>query len=245
MSAWVHVRESERAGVAVGIASLLAFLVLSGLGVWQLQRLSWKRDLIARVAARVAAAPVDAPGPGDWRRITRANDEYRRIHVGGVFDHGKETLVQAVTDLGPGYWVMTPLRTDRGFSVLINRGFVPDERASQVSREAGLVHGYSPVTGLLRISEPHGGFLRANRPGQGRWYSRDVADIARTRSLGPVATPNPGGWPRGGLTVVRFSNSHLIYALTWFAMAGMVVIWGVWAGLGPGHAVELRSRGAQ
>ena len=84
------------------------------------------------------------------------------------------------------------------------------------------------VVGLLRLSEPDGGFLRANDPAGDRWFSRDVAGIAKARGLsGPVApyfidadaTPNPGGWPRGGLTVVRFANSHLIYALTWFGLA--------------------------
>jgi surfeit locus 1 family protein len=30
------------------------------------------------------------------------------------------------------------------------------------------------------------------------------------------------GWPRAGLTVVRFRNDHLVYALTWFALAAMM-----------------------
>ncbi|MCA3579738.1 MAG: SURF1 family protein, partial [Bradyrhizobium sp.] len=86
------------------------------------------------------------------------------------------------------------------------------------------------VTGLLRMSEPKGGFLRSNDPAAGRWYSRDVAAIAATRGLSQVApyfidadaTPNPGGTPLGGLTIVRFPNNHLIYALTWFALAFML-----------------------
>ncbi|MGH1560282.1 SURF1 family protein [Caulobacter segnis] len=83
------------------------------------------------------------------------------------------------------------------------------------------------MIGLLRSSEPRGGFLRTNQPGQGRWYSRDVQAIAAAHHLintAPYfvdadAAPNPGGWPLGGLTVVRFPNSHLIYALTWFGLA--------------------------
>ena len=78
-----------------------------------------------------------------------------------------------------------------------------------------------------RATEPEGGFLRANDPAAGRWYSRDVAAIAKARRLGAVApffidadaAPNPGGYPVGGLTVVAFRNNHLIYALTWFALA--------------------------
>ena len=147
--------------------------------------------------------------------------------------------MKAVTDLGPGYWVLTPLVTDRGFTVLINRGFVPSERQKPADRAAGQVEGEASVVGLLRLTEPGGGFLRANDPVGDRWFSRDVAGIARARGLsGPVAPyfidadarPNPGGWPRGGLTVVRFANSHLIYALTWFGLAlmsaaGFVLFW--------------------
>ena len=94
------------------------------------------------------------------------------------------------------------------------------------------------LAGLLRLTEPKGGFLRDNDPAAGRWFSRDVAAIAQAKRLdGPVApyfidadaTPNPGGWPRGGLTVVRFANSHLVYALTWFGLAlmsaGGAVLW--------------------
>jgi surfeit locus 1 family protein len=206
----------------------LLFAGFSALGVWQVQRLAWKQELIRQVDARIHAAPVAAPAPD--QTITRQADQYRRVVVSGRFDHQHEALVKAVTDLGPGYWVMTPLVTDRGFTVLINRGFVPSERQKPTDRAAGQVEGETTVVGLLRLTEPGGGFLRANDPAGDRWFSRDVAGIAKARGLsGPVApyfidadaTPNPGGWPRGGLTVVRFANSHLIYALTWFGLALM------------------------
>lgn len=206
----------------------LLFAGFSGLGVWQVQRLAWKQELIRQVDARIHAAPVAAPAPD--QTIRRQADQYRRVVVSGRFDHQHEALVKAVTDLGPGYWVMTPLVTDRGFTVLINRGFVPSERQKPTDRAASQVEGETTVVGLLRLSEPDGGFLRANDPAGDRWFSRDVAGIAKARGLsGPVApyfidadaTPNPGGWPRGGLTVVRFANSHLIYALTWFGLALM------------------------
>lgn len=206
----------------------LLFAGFSALGVWQVQRLAWKQDLIRQVDARIHAAPAAAPPPDQI--VTRQADQYRRVGVSGRFDHSREALVKAVTDLGPGYWVMTPLTTDRGFTVLINRGFVPSERQKPTDRAAGQVDGETTVVGLLRLTEPDGGFLRANDPAGDRWFSRDVAVIAKARGLfGPVApyfidadaTLNPGGWPRGGLTVVRFANSHLIYALTWFGLALM------------------------
>jgi len=149
--------------------------------------------------------------------------------VTGTFLKDRETLAKAVTDQGGGYWVITPLRTGDGTIVLINRGFVPQERSDPSARDGGS-QGRIEVTGLLRITEPKGGFLRDNDPAHERWYSRDVAAIAEARGLSEVApffidadaTPDRGGLPVAGLTVVRFPNNHLIYALTWFGLASML-----------------------
>lgn len=215
-----------RSIVLVGLC--VAFTVIfSALGAWQIQRRAWKLDLIAQVEQRLHAAPVPTPGPARWAGLSREGDAYRRVRLSGVYDHEREVLTQAVTELGPGFWVMTPLRTEQGFTVLVNRGFVPTARKTPDTRVAGQVSGPVSVVGLLRPSEPRGGFLRANQPEDGRWYSRDVQAIGRAEGITTLApyfvdadaTPNPGGWPRGGLTVVRFPNSHLIYALTWFGLS--------------------------
>ncbi len=197
--------------IALTLAATLGFVAL---GIWQVERRAWKLDLIARVEVGIHAAPVpisDARG-----------QEYRRVMLTGLFLNDHATWVQALTERGAGYWLLAPMRTAQGM-VLVNRGFVPD-RAPRPGPD-----GVVTITGLLRTSEPGGGFLRGNDPVAGRWYSRDVAAIARAHSLGPVApvfvdadaTPNPGGYPVGGLTVVRFNNNHLVYALTWFGLAGL------------------------
>ncbi len=211
-----------------GLVALAGVAGFAGLGVWQVQRLGWKHALIERVEARMRAAPVPAPGPERWSATGR--DEYLRVALAGRFLHDRETLVQAVTERGAGFWVLTPLVTDAGFTVLIDRGFVPPERRDPGSRAQALPTGAVSVTGLLRLSEPGGGFLRSNAPAEGRWYSRDVAAIARARGLSDAApyfvdadaTLNPGGYPVGGLTVLRFADNHLVYALTWFALALML-----------------------
>ena len=228
--------------MAVVVAGLALFVGFLALGGWQVQRLAWKTHLIAQVDARVHAAAVPAPGPTQWAGVTRDKDQYRRVTVRGQYLHDKETLVQAVTDAGGGFWVMTPLVDDRGFTVLINRGFVPAGRRDPAVRADGQIEGQQTVTGLLRITEPKGGFLRANDPAGDRWRSRDVAAIAARRGLTTVApyfidadaSPNPGGWPRGGLTVIRFANSHLVYALTWFGMALLTLV-GLWLFLRDGR----------
>jgi surfeit locus 1 family protein len=210
------------------ILCLLCTLLFAGLGVWQVKRLSWKLDLIARVDARVHAAPVAPPSREQWATLDPAAIEYRKIRVTGTFLNARETLVDALTELGPGDWVITPLRTADGV-ILVNRGFVPSERKAPATRSMAQPAGPVTVTGLLRLSEPNGRFLRPNRPGEGRWYSRDVGAIASARGLSNVApffidadaTSNPGGYPVGGLTVVHFRNAHLIYALTWFGLAAL------------------------
>ncbi|MCF7701260.1 SURF1 family protein [Loktanella sp. M215] len=218
----------------MGLGVLLVALFCA-LGVWQVERLAWKRDLIATVDARLAAPAAPAPAPAAWPQINQTDDRYRKVTVTGQFRHDAEVLVQAVTELGGGFWVMTPLVTPDG-TWLINRGFVPADRRDPGTRAAGQIDGTVTVTGLMRMTEPDGAFLRANAPDEGRWYSRDVAAIAdRTGlALAPAfidadATPNPGGLPVGGLTVVAFRNSHLSYALTWFALAlgtiaGLVIL---------------------
>lgn len=212
-------RRRLAAGLIVCIVLMAGF---SALGVWQVQRLAWKQALIRQVDARIHAAPVPAPGPE--KAVSRADDQYRRVEATGRFLSGRDTQVKAVTERGPGSWVMTPLAEDRGFTVLINRGFVPD------GGQAAPAEGPARVVGLLRISESRGGFLRANDPARGRWFSRDVAAIARASALeGPTAayfidaeaSTGEAGWPRGGMTVVRFPNSHLVYAATWFGLALM------------------------
>ncbi|WP_404713910.1 SURF1 family protein [Sphingomonas sp. MMS24-J13] len=209
----------------------IALVVIAGLvalGVWQLERRVTKLALIDQVEHRLVASPVSAPGPEAWPGIG-PQSAYTRVAVHGTLLRDRSTLTQAVTAFGPGFWVMTPMKTDQGFTVLINRGFV----SSGFTGPAGTtpLPSHVTITGLLRVTEPKGGFLRSNDPAADRWYSRDVAAIAARRALGPVApyfidadAKSEPGSPRGGLTVVSFPNNHLQYALTWFAMAGLLAL---------------------
>ena len=211
--------------VAVFAAMFCGFM---SLGIWQVQRLAWKTALIERVDSRIHAAPVDAPAPDV--AINRQEHEYLRVKLSGRFRHDLETPVKAVTDLGAGWWIMTPLETDKGFTVLINRGFVPAEMKSADTRTDA--PETDTVTGLLRLPEGNSGFLRENDAEAGNWYAREVDAILQSRNVtGPVATyfvdaqpktvTSQDAWPRAGLTVIKFANSHLVYALTWFGLALM------------------------
>lgn len=238
MPALPDTTESESSGraprgpFALALLAVIAVAAFSGfvaLGTWQLHRMAWKHALIARVDARVHAPPVAAPAPDRWGEVTAESDEYRHVRLEGRYLYDRQVLAWASTDFGNGYWVMTPLQMADGV-VLVNRGFVPSGHcASAVGCEAG-PDGSVVVTGLLRISQTYA-FLRHNDPAHGRWYSRDVAAIASAQDLDHVAPffvdadadPNDAqAWPRGGLTTIRFADNHLVYLLTWYALALMV-----------------------
>lgn len=211
---------------AANLAAAIVVAALCALGVWQMQRRSWKLDLIHRVETRAHTVPSALPPKDRWPDIDAARDEYRHVRTEGAFLPVRPALVQAVTELGGGYWVLSPLQTTDGSVVLVNRGFVPSDRRAAILAAAP-PEGPATVTGLLRLSEPRGGFLRNNDPAADRWYSRDVAAIAAARGLTDVApffidadrSAGPLDEPVGGLTVLHFPNNHLLYALTWFAMA--------------------------
>ncbi len=223
-----HRARGNIALLVLSTAFVFAFGGFVALGIWQIERRAWKLDLIERVDSRIHAAPIAAPSSNEWPLLTAARDEYKRVRVQGHFISGKNTRVQAVTALGGGFWLLSPFQTDAGAVVLINRGFVPPnwQDESQSPSDAS-------ITGLLRLSENKGGFLRQNDPVAERWYARDVAAIATARGLQNVApyfldmeSRDQTSFPRSGLTVIRFSNNHLGYALTWFGLALMVAVAG-------------------
>lgn len=209
-------------------AGIFTLLVLLGLGYWQVERLAWKRDLIARVESRVHAPAAPIPPEALWPSSTEARDAYRHVFAEGRLLGGKSVYTQAATELGGGYWLMTPLALDDGGVLFVNRGFVTAEwrRQHGVPPDAG---GRVRIGGLLRMSEPGGGFLRHNDPANDRWYSRDTAAMAKARGLDHVAPffidaergAEPGP-PVAGLTVIRFPNNHLMYAITWFTLAALL-----------------------
>ena len=225
---------------------MAAFAAFCSLGVWQVQRRAWKLALIERVEARVHAPPVAAPDPAAWPAITAIRDEYRHVRVTGCFE-GPSTFVQATTRLGAGFWALTPFRTGGHYLVLVNRGFVTPERRDEGERANGERCDETTVTGLLRMTEPLGAFLRSNDPAAGRWYSRDVAAIAAARGLGPVApyfidadAGGGDGAPIGGLTVIAFPNNHAVYAVTWFVLALLVAGGSVYAAMSAARQPALR-----
>jgi surfeit locus 1 family protein len=213
--------------LGVTIATLIAAAILIGLGVWQLQRLQWKLGLIAEVSGHMAAAPVSLD---DLLKMNPDGAQYRRIALSGRFDNSKEAYVFTTGAGGePVYHVLVPFRTDDGRVLLVDRGYVPNDKRDPATRTA--LEGETHLVGVWRVPDAPGAFTPAPDIAHRIWYARDLRGIAaadHVQLAAPVVieadvAPNPGGWPKGGQTVVSFRNEHLSYAVTWFGLAAGLI----------------------
>ena len=226
-------RSRWRALVLPALLTAAVAAALIGLGIWQLQRLAWKEALIRTVAERTVAPPVPLPPARDWPGLRPEDYEYRRVVATGRFDHGAEAHVYRplVEARGPyrgvGDIVLTPFRLVGGGTVVVNRGFVPDDRRDPATRTAGQLAGDVTITGLMRSPQARNSFTPADDPVRNQWFTVDPAAVAARAGIADTAPfvvdedagQAPGGLPQGGETVLDFPNSHLSYALTWFGLA--------------------------
>ncbi len=211
--------------------TIVVVLICSGLGIWQVERLQWKRGLIAAREAALAAAPIAPP-------VNVAEPhalEFHRVVAEGTFLHDREILKIAPGPTGgSGFEVLTPLREASGRIIFVDRGFVPTDRKDPAIRAAGQLAGIVRVTGVLRLppAAKPSWFLPENQPERHFWFWLDLPAMAAADRLGDVAsfyidadaTPNPGGWPRGGAALAPLPNDHLQYAITWFLLAAAAAV---------------------
>lgn len=223
------------------LLTLLGLLVLLGLGTWQVERLYWKRALIAELAARGGGPAVALPvtlGPAEELEFRRVRLEGRFLTAAPLF-RGPTTLDRKV-----GYHVFLPLALSDGRQMLVDLGFLPLAGGDWL---ADLRSGWQAVLdrrpmpkedvqveGILRRGGWSGSrWLKpANDPDRNVWHYADLpamasaADLERpVRVLYLVAL---SGWPEdAGLLRRRpgadLRNNHLEYAITWYALAAILL----------------------
>jgi len=237
----------RRSVAGFGVFTLAMLALFIGLGVWQLQRRVEKHALIAALTERLAVAPGALPSPAQWSALTPARDEFRRVSFSATYQHLPDAMVyssgSAVRDdiSGPGTWAFLPARLASGETVVVNAGFVQNmmqERSQQDRAVAPLITG-QPVmlTGYLRFPEKAGVLTPAENLARRLWFTRDHLAMAHALGWGEVAPfyidleqPVPvSGIPKPGPLEVHLKDDHMQYAITWFALAGAVVIaFGAW-----------------
>jgi surfeit locus 1 family protein len=196
------------------LAAIPVLAILLFLGTWQVQRLAWKTDLLARIAASEAApaAPLrDPPEP------------FAKVRATGRFDHGREAML-GVEVRGPvlGTHLVTPLLREGAPPVLVDRGWAPLERTAPIARPEGEV----TVEGWVLPGEHPGMLSATDDPAGRRFYTFDPPAIGAALGLPEVAPyglvalgPGGGTLPDPARTLPRPTNNHLGYAITWYGLA--------------------------
>lgn len=214
--------------------ALLGLAVLLTLGFWQLERREWKHELIARIEARADAAPVGlSQAISQWQG--GQDMEFLRVRLAGVLHSGKEIHYYNVVDGQLGWQVISPLLTDDGILVMVDRGFVPDRLKNPQTRDGARPAERVSLTGRARAPAQRGLFTPDNDPAANQWYWRDLDSMAAALSEPPrtqlapffveaEAGSLPGEWPRSRSGVLLPTDRHLSYALTWFGLALTLIL---------------------
>lgn len=210
--------------IAPGIMTVAMLLLLLALGFWQIARLHWKEGVLARISAAEASSPVPlGPSPRPFTKVA----------ITGTLQAAPSALFgDEVRDTPEGTRMGGQLiqKLDRadGQPILVDRGWVPSPGRLKIAQPQGPVR----VTGFIRLAEKPGVFTPADDPAAHRFYTLDPAKIAKALGLGPVAPYTlvamgpiePGVFPQPAQHLPRPPNNHLEYALTWFGLAGVLVI---------------------
>ena len=201
-----------------------ALITLLALGSWQLQRLSWKTDLIAELETAATAPPIrlEEVGPPQQNR-------FRRVQLVGRFDHGAEIFLTGRTYEGnAGFHVVTPFIDTSGMQILVNRGWVSEEYRPQEKRVFSLTPGETELQAIIRLPQKRGYFVPENDPQKGFWFTLIPAEIATFLGREAVQTGYYADAVRVGEVItlpiaarvrIDLPNAHLNYALTWFGLA--------------------------
>lgn len=225
--------QARRFPVGLTVAVAISLSILIGLGVWQLQRLAWKENLLTRVEA-LQAAPAQSAAAALERMAAGADLDFARISIECPGLASAPYLqLYSVRDGQPGARLISACQTNDGRyrTILVDRGFV-DETVS--ARPKVNVSDRAPiaVTGVLRVPEKGNFVSPPNDVAGNRWYVRDVPAMAKALNADAPAplvlmaeTSSNPEWKAldPAPLPAQITNRHLEYALTWFGLAAALV----------------------
>ncbi|MCV6586282.1 MAG: SURF1 family protein [Marinibacterium sp.] len=199
------------------IFGLTGAAILVSLGVWQLQRLSWKQGVLAEIESRIADAPAALPSDPVPHR-----DRYMPVEVTGRIAPGELHVLVSIKRVGPGYRVIAPMVLGDGRRILIDRGFVPE-----TAKDAPRSTGPATITGNLHWPRETDGFTPDPDLGRNLWFARDVPAMAAALDTDDILviarTVTDAGVTPLPVDTAGIPNDHLQYAITWFSLAAIWV----------------------
>jgi surfeit locus 1 family protein len=200
---------------------LIGCAILIALGTWQLQRLDWKRGILADIEARITAVPVALPPAPDAQ-----DDRYLPVAVSGRTTAEEIRVLVSRKQIGAGYRIIAAFETDDGRRILIDRGFLR-EADYGIPRPQTEIQ----ITGNLHWPDEVDSYTPQPDLGRDIWFARDVPAMAAALNTEPVlvvvrdtSAPQPGLDPMP-VDTSGIPNDHLTYAITWYSLAL------VWAGM--------------
>ncbi len=202
------------------IFGLAGLGLLLSLGIWQLQRLTWKQELLAEIESRIAADPVALP-----EQVSEDVDKYLPVTVAGEIEPGEIHVLVSVKQVGPGYRIIQSFATDNR-TILVDRGFVPTP-----AKQADRLTGPMEITGNLHWPDEVDGYTPDADIDGNIWFARDVPNLAAVLGAEPVlliarseTDPNVTPMP---VDTAGIPNDHLQYAIIWF---GLALVWAAMTG---------------
>lgn len=216
-----------------GVLFLLAcIIILISLGSWQVKRLQWKTALIDTYKTEYTRDPLENSFDSETlKAVAQQSPAMAYGSIRGQFHHDLEILIGPRTESGrPGYHVVTPFSIAGGAGrVLVNRGWVPLDKANPATRFDSQCEGMVTLTGMARLPDKPNPFTPDNDPKNHTWYSVNPHDIALAVNMPDFPDvvfyaetqdpPSEGEYPVMVPTRLMPNNNHMQYALFWFAMA--------------------------
>jgi surfeit locus 1 family protein len=237
-------RSFVRKLIGPALMTAVMFVILLGLGTWQVRRLAWKEAILVQIARAEAAPPIPLPAASDGAVADPAIPApFTKVAVTGTLLHDKAALFGAEvrdTRTGPdlGALLIEPLRRDGAPPLLVDRGWVPMKRSAPVAMPQGPV----TIAGYVHPADKAGLFSARDDVAGRHFYTLDPAAIGAALGLGRVApfiliALGPAAAPGAEIDLPipaehlpQPPNNHLAYAITWYGLAGaLLVIFTIWA----------------
>lgn len=221
------------------IMSVSAVFIMFGLGIWQLQRLVWKEELIATIEAAQAEEPIAS----NLALADATAHHFYNVMLEGEYLPQRFDLAARYYKSQLGYHIFSPFLLTSGERVLINRGWIP---AGQKEADYPLPEGRQNVIGQLRLGNDRNAFTPANDTTRNIWFGRDAIAMCESANLtcsdvtfDLVSEQQDGVYPIPARGEINLRNDHLGYALTWFGIGlGALVITLIYHYRKPGDRAE-------